>query len=212
MRKTLGTQDVFNDSGRTGNQDVLDDSGINRNQDVLDDSGRTGAHADIGVGALHTNTLSHARTVETIGRSRKLKSSRIRTLAESVLNILDCEEYPDYVGKLTLLEKRKLLGLLMLLVTHMTIKDLVEIRIDEFKHVFIEGKVLSKNGRYISIKEETRHLFIPELYETLIHGKREDLTVLSSIITSKPLSQINAQRDIYEEIVKTLSLHNKKEI
>jgi len=55
-------------------------------------------------------------------------------------------------------------------------------KIFEFKRVFVEGKGLSKSGKYISIDEDEAHFFRPDLYETLIHGKPEDLTVLSSII------------------------------
>ena len=142
-------------------------------------------------------------------------------------NSLHKQEYYDtFIKNKNTLEKRKFLSLLLLVSTNLSLKELINLKVEDFlkmiEEMEIQNKInnnytidddFTKEELYITIKSENVDLklniafnefFKKELYSNFV-SKGGSQPVLTSIMdNSKPLAPTNLQKDLNEEIVELI--------
>lgn len=142
-------------------------------------------------------------------------------------NSLHKEEYYDtFIKNKNVLEKRKFLSLLLLVSTNLSVKELINLKVEDFLIIINEiernDKELkeytidddfTKDELYIKVNSENVNLkvniafndfFKKELYSNFISKGKTQPLLASIIDNTKPLAPTNLQKDLNEEIVELI--------
>ena len=173
---------------------------------------------------IHRDLTQHTRD-ELFTKKNNLKLKNLQNLFFN--NSLHKQEYYDtFIKNKNTLEKRKFLSLLLLVSTNLSLKELINLKVEDFlkmiEEMEIQNKInnnytidddFTKEELYITIKSENVDLklniafnefFKKELYSNFV-SKGGSQPVLTSIMdNSKPLAPTNLQKDLNEEIVELI--------
>ena len=142
-------------------------------------------------------------------------------------NSLHKQEYYDtFIKNKNMLEKRKFLSLLLLVSTNLSLKELINLKVEDFLKIIDEIEMkdkpntnytidndFTKEELYITIKSENIDLkvniafnefFKKELYSNFISKGKTQPLLASIIDNTKPLAPTNLQKDLNEEIVELI--------
>ena len=136
------------------------------------------------------------------------------------------EYYETFIENKNELEKRKFLSLLLLVSTNLSLKELINLKVEDFLKIIDEIEMkdkpntnytidndFTKEELYITIKSENIDLkvniafnefFKKELYSNFISKGKTQPLLASIIDNTKPLAPTNLQKDLNEEIVELI--------
>nr|YP_010835556.1 hypothetical protein NQY40_pgp087 [Ulva meridionalis]WFS80024.1 hypothetical protein [Ulva meridionalis] len=174
----------------------------------------------------------------TFGASRELlfnkqHNDKLNNLQRLFLNnnLHKKDYYETFIKNKNTLEKRKFLSLLLLVSTNLSLKELINLKVEDFlniidninnnlnNYVELENYNLEDNFTddkyYITIRSKDFNLklniafnefFKEELYNNFISTKNNEEPVLTSIINNKPLAATNFfnRKDLNKEIVELI--------
>lgn len=128
----------------------------------------------------------------------------MRVFENPVNEVLNGKSYLSFLSNKSILEKRKLLSLLLRVYTDASPSDITSMKIKDL-HMLRENGVVEISGNKVTMTEGGLKFIIEELYKILIIGRQDEDFLIVSIVKRKPLSSINLKRDCNEIIVNLLA-------